>query len=102
MNAAEMIYVAVMCLIVAVLFVCVMRDFNSEPIWSAGDGLNYLRLGEWLKEHMPDVYKIGHSDDVRIRLNEITGLDVKGDDEIEESAGRFLEALKKMKEEGND
>lgn len=99
MNAAEMIVAALICLIVAVLFVfVVIYEFNAKPVCSAGDGSNYIRLGDWLEEHMPDVYKIGHPDDVRIRLNEITGLDIKGDDEIEETSGQFLEALKKMKE----
>ncbi len=62
--------------------------------------MNFLDLGIWLHEHMPDVYEIGDPESIRVRLNEITGLSVASSDLIEESSGRFLEALRKMKEEG--
>lgn len=89
---------AFICLLIGAWWLsCLLEDEPRDL--GEGDGLNYDRLGLWLEEHMPDVYKIGDADSVRIRLNEITGLDVKGYDEIEESSGRFLEALKKMKEQ---
>lgn len=90
---------AFVCLLVGAWWLtCLLEDEPRDL--REGDGLNYYWLGQWLEEHMPDVYKIGDPDQVRIRLNEITGLDVKGDDMIEVGSGQFLEALKKMHKEG--
>lgn len=59
----------------------------------------FYGLGQWLRTNMPDVYAMPF-DKVRERLNEITGLNVKTGDVMDESADHFLSALKKMKEEG--
>ncbi len=59
----------------------------------------FYGLGQWLRTNMPDVYAMPF-DEVRRRLNEITGLNAKPGDIMDESADKFLSALKKMKEEG--
>ena len=56
-------------------------------------------LLKWVERHMPELFSqlwLLDTDDVRARLNQITGLSVLSTDLIEESSDRFLEALKQM------
>lgn len=59
----------------------------------------FYGLGQWLRTNMPDVYAMP-LDDVREKLNEITGLNVKPGDIIDESSDDFLAALRRMKADG--
>ena len=61
-------------------------------------GPNFDELRDWIRKNLPELW-FGCVDESRVRLNELTGLDVKSTDLLEESAGRFLAALRKMKEE---
>ena len=58
-------------------------------------------MGRWIADHMPELdaeLSALTRDEVRTRLNEITGLQVLGSDEVQESTDRILAALKAMKE----
>lgn len=71
----------------------------SKPVRTRLGGKAALRA--WTKQHMPELdAELGPMslDQVRIRLNEITGCDVQGADSVEGGSAVFLEALKKMKE----
>lgn len=95
MNLGTLV-AAFVCLLIGAWWLSLLFAEDPRDL-REGDGLNYYRLGQWLEENMPDVYKIGDPDSVREKLNEITGLDVSPNDEIEVGSGRFLEALKKQR-----
>ncbi|GEM_PF-6584238 len=59
----------------------------------------FYGLGQWLRTNMPDVYAMPF-DEVRERLNEITGLNAKPGDIMDESADDFLVVLRRMKLDG--
>lgn len=59
------------------------------------------KLRIWIEIHMPELdAELGPMslDQVRIRLNAVTGCTVQGGDSVENGSAVFLEALKKMKE----
>lgn len=62
---------------------------------------NRAELRRWLEQNMPELdCELGPMslDQVRIRLNEVTGCNVQGGDSVESGSAVFLAALKKMKE----
>ncbi len=87
----------------SVLLLAFMGWLEPEGCRRMGGPPGYVALGEWLEEHMPDLYKRLNAmplDDQRAEMNRLTGLDVKPNDCVEEGSRRFLQALQKMKEEG--
>ncbi len=84
----------------AVLLIAFVSWLEPEGYRKAGP-LAYIELGEWLEEHMPDLFEKLNAlplDDQRAEMNELTGLDVKPNDLLEESSVKFLAAFKAMKE----
>ena len=62
-----------------------MVNFRSPPIRSSP-------LGAWIAEHMPELHRELDAmtmDQLRIRLNEITGLDVQMADPFKASIDRY-------------
>jgi hypothetical protein len=67
----------------------------------AGPHRNRAQLKRWIAEHMPELDReLGPMgmNQVRKRLNEVTGCNVQGGDSIEASSAVFLAALKRMHE----
>jgi len=59
------------------------------------------QLHRWIQQHMPELdAELGPmtKNQVRIRLNEITGCNVSSGSRVEDGCAAFLAALKKMKE----
>lgn len=87
----------------AVLLLALVSWIEPEGHRRAGGPFAYLELGEWLEEHVPDLYWRLASmppDAQRAEMNKLTGLDVKPADLMDESSVKFLAAFKAMKEEG--
>lgn len=62
---------------------------------------NRAELRRWIAQHMPELdAELGplSLDQVRIRLNAITGCNVSSNSRVEDGCAVFLAALKKMKE----
>lgn len=56
-------------------------------------------LGKWIAENMPELDEelgpLSH-DQVRIRLNEVTGLNIGGDESIHDTLPKYLARLKEL------
>ena len=69
-----------------------LYPFISQPLSSS-------ELGQWIAKHMPELDReLGPLtlDQCRIRLNEITGLDIKPADPIKQTLPLYLARLKEM------
>lgn len=75
-----------------------MKYREDDPYLGGTQALRF-----WLEAHMPELEeKVGAlfpSDGCRLLLNRVTGLDIGGDEPIDWSCDRYLEALQRMKAE---
>lgn len=77
------------------------KPADPEAVRRAYGGPNRRMLAAWIDQNMPDLDReLGPMslEQVRTRLNKITGCDVPGWSSVESGSAVFLEALKKMKE----
>jgi hypothetical protein len=61
--------------------------------------MSMASLRWWIRANMPGLYGelcTMSMEQLRVRLNELTGLDVQRSDVMDESAARWWEALKKL------
>lgn len=78
----------------------VLSGFYPRPT-GEGPKSNRAQLKQWVAKHMPELdAELGpmSMDQVRKRLNEVTGCKVRGSDSIEAGSAVFLEVLKRMHE----
>lgn len=76
------------------------KSLMPKPLPSPASRAGKAELRAWTKQHMPELdAELGPMslDQVRIRLNAITGCEVQGSDSVNNGSAVFLEALKKMK-----
>lgn len=76
------------------------KSLMPKPI-QPGHLSDRSKLRIWIEIHMPELdTELGPKslDQVRLRLNEVTGCAVQGSDSVEDGCAVFLAALKKMKE----